>query len=95
MKTDRFFDDKEFENEVKLTQKEAELLSNFESEEVYCSGLGNISGGFAQITLEELDEEDDDIILGNIKSGEQNDCVNNVSTDRIIFNRKDSTIKFD
>jgi len=91
---ERFFDNITFQKEVKLTQAEAKLLSDFECEDVYCSGLGNISGGFAMITLEEYDEEDDNIIIGYIKTGVQSDCENNVYTDGIAFNRKLKTIKF-
>ena len=91
----RFFDSKEFEKEVKLTQEEAKVLSDFEVEDVYCNGLHGISGGFACVTLKEFDEEDGSLILGTIKSGVQSDCENVVYTDGIIFNRKDKTIGFE
>jgi len=91
----RFFDDKDFGKEVKLTQEEGKLLDKFEWQDYNSSGLANISGGFSNIVLEEYDEEYDHIILGFVRSGIQSDCEDSVDTDRIIFDRQKKTIVFD
>lgn len=97
METDirRFFEDDEFECKVNLTQEEGKFLGEFETNYEYQNGFRGISGGFACMTLEEFDEEDDNIIIGYLKSGIQSDCENVVYTDIIIFNRTAKTIVFD
>jgi hypothetical protein len=101
MNPNRFFDDKAFENEVNLSQQECQFLIDEILNEEYASGVSGISGGFAHITLSEFgenpdtDELDTNLIVGHMKVGVQSDCENNVSTDRIIFNRHERTIEFD
>jgi len=91
----KFFEDKKFGKEVKLTQVEAKLLSDFEDNAYYSSGLSGLSGGFASLMLDEYDEEFDHIILGYVKSGVQDGDEDRVYTDRVIFNRETKTIVFD
>jgi len=92
---ERFFKDKDFLKEVQLTEAEGQTLQKFELDVEYHDGLSGISGGFTSVILEEFDEEDEDILLGFIKSGVQSDCENNVKTERISFNRKTNAIQFE
>lgn len=90
----QFFEDEEFGKEVNLSQEEAKLLNDFELKNLYNSGLGGISGGFAFIKLDDYDEEDTNILLGVAKSGVQDGDEDRVYTDKIIFNRERKTIVF-
>ena len=90
----QFFDDEEFGKEVKLSQEEAKLLVDFETQSLYANALGQISGGFTFIKLDDYDEEDSNIILGVVKSGVQDGDEDSVYTDKIIFNRERKTIVF-
>ncbi len=90
IKVDRFFEDIDLKNLVSLTQVEAKVISDFERDYEYYNGLKSVSGGFACITLDDIDK---DIIIGFLKSGIQNDCENNVCTDVIEFNRETLKVK--
>ena len=92
---ERFFEDKDFLKEVQLTEPEGQELQKFELEVEYHDGLSGISGGFASVILQKFDEEDENILLGIVKSGVQSDCEDNVKTERVSFNRKTNTIKFE
>ena len=95
LETKQFFDgDKTFENEVRLTQEETKRLDDFQYDYLLSNGFGSISGGFAQIILEELDEDYSQVILGYMKSGIQNDCENAVYQDKLMFNRVTKVITF-
>ena len=95
------FTDKKFANKVKLSQQEWQFLIDQSLNEMYASGVGGISGGFVDISLEEYgenpdtDEIDKNLIAGHMKVGVQSDCENNVSTCRIIFHRHEREIEFD
>ena len=89
-----FFEDINSNKKIGLTQEEAKLLMDFQYDYLLSNGFGSISGGFAQIILEEFDEDDSQVILGHLKSGIQNDCENVVYTDEIMFNRATKVITF-
>jgi len=92
--TERFFTDRDFKNLVELTQEEAEILQEFEVSILYHDGLSGLSGGFANVILEDFNEEDNNIIWGNITSGIQNECEDRTVKESIFFNRTTKKIEF-
>ena len=91
----RFFDDKDVASFVELKQSEAYFLITYEFNVMNSEGLGQTSGGFANIIFNDVDEEDTNVITGVINVGIQNDCENKVYTDNITFNRKTLEVNYE
>lgn len=58
---DRFFDgDKELAKEVKLTEEELKVFENFEWALIYDNGLKWSNGCYSSITIEDVEEDEDE-----------------------------------
>lgn len=88
-----YFDDMVLAKKVNLSKEELVIFQQTELEILYYNGVAKISGGFASITIDGIDEEDSNILHCTFKVGIQNDCENDVTTFTGIFNRK--TKKFE
>jgi len=89
-----FFEDKDLQNLVNLTDNEAKILQDFETQVLYNEGWSGLSGGFARVYIEDIDEDDSTTLLGIIKCGLQDGEENRVYTDNFVFHRQTGEINY-
>ena len=90
----RFFGgNRDIEIAVNLTKEEIELFKKFEWIVLCENGLKNISGGYSLITIDDIDEEDNQILICKVECGEQDEEHSNCDKWQVRFNRK--TKKFE
>lgn len=91
----RFFDDKKLTKEIKLTKKEFDIFDNFEYAVLCDNGLRQINGGYSEITIYDIDEDDEgnELLICEVECGEQNCGNGHSSCDKwgVEYNRKTKT----
>ena len=90
----RFFVDSELCSAVDLTEEEIQRFIMEEKNTWYGNALNYVSGGFACITVEDVDWDDFKTLKCVIKFGIQNDCENEVYTNRFSYIRETGRIDY-
>ena len=90
----RFFDDVELWEAVALTEAEIQRFIKEETHTLYGNALNYISGGFACITVEDIDWDDYKTLKCVIKFGIQNDCDDEVYTNRFSYVRETGELSY-
>jgi len=73
------------QSEVKLTDEEVEKLTKFEYVVLYDNGLKNLSGGYANIQINDFDESE---LILSVRCGLQDDTTDETHRWKVRFDRK-------
>lgn len=93
----RFIGEEVIPEELNLTKEEIEIFDKFEWAVLCDNGLRQINGGYAKVTIYDIDYDDkgNEILVCEVECGEQNMGSGHSSCDRWQVNYNRKTQKFE